>query len=225
MKDSLNNFFTKANDKVQSLLPNLLGMNPPMGGPNHKGRYFGPVNNSGLSRSEGITYKENPNSPRGSGQGQIVPLILKENGIPVRDTSSNFLPGFTPIGYYTKDYKTFKGKVKAIRFVEEGDGAASGYSLKLNENDLINTKKIFEDQVSKTDKVTGDFKFSLQSNSNNWPGEIPTNPQMWDYKNTRSSWTGRDEKKPWLRGTHHNQGKGSPYENEDPVYFGFELII
>lgn len=227
MNDSLNNFFTKANDKVQALLPNILGINPPMGGPNHKGRYFGPVNNTGISRSEGIVYKENPNSPRGSGQGQIVPLKLTNNGIPVRNPGTQFLPGFTPISYYTKDYETFKGKVRAIRFVEEGEGAASGYSLNVN-NDFLNTKDKFEDQVSRTDKVTGDFKFSLQSQNNlaNWPGEIPTNPQKWaEGHDSRSSWTGRQERRPWLRGTHHNDGKGTPYENEDPVYFGFEMII
>lgn len=227
MNDSLNNFFTKANDRVQALLPNILGINPPMGGPNHKGRYFGPVNNTGISRSEGIVYKENPNSPRGSGQGQIVPLKLTNNGIPVRNPGTQFLPGFTPISYYTKDYETFKGKVRAIRFVEEGEGAASGYSLNVN-NDFLNTKDKFEDQVSRTDKVTGDFKFSLQSQNNlaNWPGEIPTNPQKWaEGHDSRSSWTGRQERRPWLRGTHHNDGKGTPYENEDPVYFGFEMII
>lgn len=225
MADSLNNFFSKANDKVQALLPNILGINPPMGGPNHRGRYFGPVNKTGISRSDGLNYKENPNPS----QGQIVPLILKNNGIPVRDSSTNFLPGFTPIGYYTKNYQTFKGKVKAIRFVEEGEGAASGYSLKLNQDYVFHTSDIFRDNLEKYDKVAGDFKFGLQNNSNiaNWPdGSIPTDPQKWSgLHDSRSSWTGRNELKPWLRGSHHNGGRGTPYENEDPVYFGFEIII
>jgi len=223
--DSLNNFFDKANNKVQTLLPNLLGLTPPIKAKNHSGRYFGPDNDTGVSRTSMIDYTENPNP----GQGQISPLIVVPP--PIEDPEDRNLPGFTPIYYYTKEYETDKGKIRAIQFETEGVGAKSGYSLNLSryktgeKGNFVTSAQDFEYY---RDKVSNDFLTNLQSqdNSRNWPGgEIPTNSFNLTSESERENFTGRNEPKPFLRGSHFSGGKGTPYENEDPVFFGFEIII
>jgi hypothetical protein len=223
--DSLNNFFDKANNKVQTLLPNLLGLTPPIKAKNHSGRYFGPDNDTGVSRTSMIDYTENPNP----GQGQISPSIVVPP--PIEDPEDRNLPGFTPIYYYTKEYETYKGKIRAIQFETEGVGAKSGYSLNLSryktgeKGNFVTSAQDFEYY---RDKVSNDFLTNLQSqdNSRNWPaGQIPTNSFNLTSESERENFTGRNEPKPFLRGSHFSGGKGTPYENEDPVFFGFEIII
>ena len=224
--DSLNNFFDKANNKVQTLLPNLLGLTPQIQAKNHSGRYFGPNNETGVSRTRMIDYTENPNP----GQGQISPAIVVPP--PIDYPEDRNLPGFTPIYYYTKEYDTYKGKIKAIQFETEGVGAKSGYSLNLSryktgeKGYFVTSAQDFEYY---RDKVSNDFLTNLQSidNSRNWPGEqIPTSPFNLTSESDRESFVGKyDSSSPWLRGSHFSGGKGTPYENEDPVFFGFEIII
>ena len=224
--DSLNNFFDKANNKVQALLPNLLGLTPQVQAKNHSGRYFGPDNETGVSRTRMIDYTENPNP----GQGQISPAIVVPP--PIDYPEDRNLPGFTPIYYYTKEYDTYKGKIKAIQFETEGVGAKSGYSLNLSryktgeKGYFVTSAQDFEYY---RDKVSNDFLTNLQSidNSRNWPGEqIPTSPFNLTSESDRESFVGKyDSSSPWLRGSHFSGGKGTPYENEDPVFFGFEIII
>ena len=224
--DSLNNFFDKANNKVQTLLPNLLGLTPQIQAKNHSGRYFGPDNETGVSRTRMIDYTENPNP----GQGQISPAIVVPP--PIDYPEDRNLPGFTPIYYYTKEYDTYKGKIKAIQFETEGVGAKSGYSLNLSryktgeKGYFVTSAQDFEYY---RDKVSNDFLTNLQSidNSRNWPGEqIPTSPFNLTSESDRESFVGKyDSSSPWLRGSHFSGGKGTPYENEDPVFFGFEIII
>ena len=222
--DSLNNFFDKANAKVQTFLPNLLGLTPQIQAKNHSGRYFGPDNETGVSRTRMIDYKENPNP----GQGQISPAIVVD---PPEGEQRN-LPGFTPISYYTRDYETYKGKIRAIQFETEGVGAKSGYSLDLSGYDTGEKGYFvssFDDFESQRDKISSDFLTSLQSRKNirNWPDkQIPTSPFNLMSESDRESFVGRyDASSPWLRGNHFSGGKGTPYENEDPVIFGFEIII
>lgn len=224
--DSLNNFFDKANNKVQTFLPNLLGLTPQIQAKNHSGRYFGPDNETGVSRTRMIDYTENPNP----GQGQISPSIVVPP--PIEYPEDRNLPGFTPIYYYTKEYDTYKGKIKAIQFETEGVGAKSGYSLNLSryktgeKGNFITSAMDFEYH---RDKVSNDFLTNLQSmdNSKNWPDEqIPTSPFNLTSESDRESFVGSyDSSSPWLRGSHFSGGKGTPYENEDPVFFGFEIII
>jgi hypothetical protein len=224
--DSLNNFFDKANNKVQSFLPNLLGLTPQIQARNHSGRYFGPDNETGVSRTRMIEYRENPNP----GQGQISPAIVVD---PPEGEQRN-LPGFTPISYYTREYETYKGKIRAVQFETEGVGAKSGYSLNLSgyktgEKGQFYTS--FRDFEYSRDSVSSGFLTNLQSgrkfNRKNWPGEIvPTDSSNLSSESDRESFVGRyDSSKPWLRGNHFSGGKGTPYENEDPVFFGFEIII
>lgn len=223
--DSLNNFFDKANSKVQTLLPNLLGLTPQIQARNHSGRYFGPDNETGVSRTRTIEYRENPNP----NQGQISPAIVVD---PPGGEKRN-LPGFTPISYYTKEYDTYKGKVVAVQFETEGIGAKSGYSLNLsgyNTGEKGEFVTSFNDFEFNRDLVTSDFITNLQSsrksNRKNWPGEeVPTSADKLSSVNDRESFVGRYDSDSWLRGNHFSGGKGTPYENEDPVFFGFEIII
>jgi len=237
MADSLNNFFDKANSKVQGLTNNLLGISAPsISAKNHSGRYFGPDNDSGTARTSLIEYDKNPNPD----QGQLSPAI------PV-DSDEKYPAGFTPITYYTKEYQTYKGKVRAFHIDPDLEfmAAKSGHSINVTSKVLLDTEqrskenkaylnkfnddnlRITERKVGENDSQT-DFKFNLQDNTSlsNWPGGVnPNVPRILVGGSDRSSFTGTNETKSWVKSKFHSGGQGTPYENEDPVYFGFEIII
>jgi hypothetical protein len=238
MADSLNNFFDKANSKIQGGFNNLLGISAPsISAKNHSGRYFGPDNESGTARTSLIEYDKNPNPD----QGQLSPAI------PVA-SEEKYPAGFTPITYYTREYQTYKGKVRAFHLDPdlEDMAAKSGHSINVT-NKLIfldteqrskdnrsylnkfndDNLKITERRVGENDAQT-DFKFGLQDDKSlsNWPGEFnPNVPRILNGGSERSSFTGTNETKSWIKSKFHSGGQGTPYENEDPVYFGFEIII
>lgn len=235
MADSLSNFFDKANSKVQGAFNKLLGMEAsPMMPPGHSGVFFGPMNASGVPRTRLISYETNPNPDR----GQLSPAIsVGSEGYPA---------GFTPISYYSRDYDTFSGKLTAF-FIGNNDNSAvaSGKSLDVSTKQLMDTEtklknnkeylnKFNDDNLKITNRKVGendaqtDFKFSLQDDKylKNFPGEFnPGIPKILVGNDPRNSFTGTNEPKSWVTSKFHSGGKGTPFENEDPVYFGFELII
>jgi hypothetical protein len=222
---SLNNFFDLANQQVQNNFQSLLTGNPKVQAKYHSGKYFGPDSENGIYRTVDIPLTTNPNP----GQGQVSPAVVVEP--PLGEIRP--LPGFTPIQYYTREYDTYKGRIKAIQFVTEGFGAKSGYSLDLNAGIFNNgvlgeLHESYNKLVANRDKTSADFISSLQSYDNVtiWPDEvIPSNPINYSVGLQRENFTGRFESKPWLSSTHNSGGKGTPYENEDPVFFGFEVVI
>jgi len=193
--DSLNNFFDKAGQKTSELFLGKGGKVPN----NHSGKYVGPGDSDGINRTSGSDFTSNPNpSP-----GQKSPASsLSENGI-------SYPAGFTPISYY----KSPSGEI----IVEP-----VGNPIEIESKFKLNRESYFEFN----DYPTSDFKFGLEdeSNSSNWPGEsIPYN--MIGSKNDRESFDGSYNKKPWEKSAWWSGGEGTPYENEDPVYFGFEIEI
>ena len=235
MAGSLDNFFDKANSKIQGAANKLLGMEPsPMMPKNHSGVFFGPMNASGVPRTQLISYDKNPNPE----QGQLSPAIsVGSKGYPA---------GFTPISYYSRDYDTFSGKLTAFYLGNNDNSAvASGKSLDVSNKELMDTEKksksnkeylnkFNDDNLSVTQRKVGendpqtDFKFSLQDDKSlsNWPGSFnPGIPKILVGNDPRNSFTGTNEAKSWIRSKFHSGGQGTPYENEDPVYFGFEIII
>jgi hypothetical protein len=186
------------------------------------GTYFGPDGQSGIYRTIVVPYTENPNP----GQGQANPAV----SVDALPGQVRQLPGFTPIIYYTRDYDTFKGRITAIVFDREGVGAASGFSVNVEGTIKGETPNSYSYGESNRDLTTAQFLNSLQTlnvqpNFANYPdGKVPSNPISF-FHDLKSSFTGRLEKRHWLRGTHHSGGQGTPYENEDPVWFGFEVVI
>ena len=237
MADSLNNFFDKANSQIQSGFNNLLGISgPPISAKYHSGRYFGPDNESGTARTLLISYDKNPNPD----QGQLSPAIPVES-------EEKYPAGFTPIRYYTKEYETYKGKVVAFHIDPDLQfmAAKSGHSIDVTNKLLLDTEQRYKDnkaylnkfnddnlriterKVGENDSQT-DFKFGLQDDTSlsNWPGQFnPNVPRILIGGSDRSSFTGTNESKSWVKSSFHSGGQGTPYENEDPVYFGFEIII
>ena len=235
MAGSLDNFFDKANSKIQGSFNKLLGMeSSPMMPKSHSGVFFGPMNASGVARTSLLSYEKNPNPD----QGQLSPAVsVGSEGYPA---------GFTPISYYTREYGTFKGKLTAFYLGNnDSEAAASGRSLDVSNKELMDTEKRLnsnkeylnkfnDDNLAITTRKVGendpqtDFKFSLQDDKSlsNWPGSFnPGIPKILVGNNPRSSFTGTNEPKPWVRSKFHSGGQGTPYENEDPVYFGFEIVI
>lgn len=115
-------------------------------------------------------------------------------------------PGLTPVSYF----KTEDGEIylKPI-----------GTPLEISDK-FASNKKSLEDFE---DDRTSDFKFGF-SDSEVWPdGKAPTN--LIGSKNSRESFDGSFENKSWEPQKWWSGSGGTPHENEDPVYFGFEIII
>ena len=227
MSTSLNNFFDQANNRVQANVQSLLTRAPYIQADLHSGRYFGPDSTSGIYRTVLVSPTKNPNPD----QGQISPAVAVEA---FDNNEIKPLPGFTPIGYFTRVYETRRGKVLAVQFETEGVGAKSGYSLNIDAggSTILGEIPTSYNYFEKTrDVTTAQFQTSLQSLDTQpgyavWPdGFPPTNPKNFLPEYERENFTGRNEPKPFLRGGHHSGGSGTPYENEDPVYFSFEIII
>jgi hypothetical protein len=227
MSTSLNNFFDQANNRVQANVQSLLTRAPYIQADLHSGRYFGPDSTSGIYRTVLISPTKNPNPD----QGQISPAVAVEA---FDNNEIKPLPGFTPIGYFTRVYETRRGKVLAVQFETEGEGARSGYSLDIDAggSTILGEIPTSYNYFEKTrDVTTAQFQTSLQSLDTQpgyavWPdGFPPTNPKNFLPEYERENFTGRNEPRPFLRGGHHSGGSGTPYENEDPVYFSFEIII
>jgi len=200
MPDSLNNFIDKAGKRISDILGNKTDI---PNTDNHSGNYIGPGEAAGINRTDGISLKLNPNpSP-----GQLSPAKpLSENG-------KVYPAGFTPVSYYR---------------TEGGE-----YMIKPGGGDNINPSKIddkFKDNLNSysnfDDKSAADFKFGLSNEeySSNWPDDSIPLTRI-DSKNDRETFDGSFETKSWEKSTWWSGGEGTPYENEDPVYFGFELEI
>lgn len=203
MSDSLNNFIQKAGQSVSDKLSSAV-LGKPVdvpGAKKHTGAYVGPGQNEGVTRTSGGDFSTNPNpSP-----GQRSPAVsLTENDI-------RYPAGFTPVSYY----KNTSGEIIIN---------PSGNPLDIEKK--YNSAKDALDKFS--DNATSDFKFGLSDDrySSNWPGDtVPFN--LISGKNDRSAFDGSFNEKSWTSDKNRwwSLGEGTPFENEDPVYFGFEMEI
>jgi hypothetical protein len=235
MSDSLNNFINKAGQSVSEKLSNsILGKSISVdGSENHSGNYIGPGNSDVNNRTQGVDLKENPNpSP-----GQFSPA-KSFDGNPA---------GFTPIKYYRIPVKNSNPKEKTglDRFRRNDEGSENSDVPKEEVKPISDYKIIIDEpgrSISKTDErfadnkntyknfndPTGDFRFGLldPTYSSNWPNDsIPISGINGLEKNDREAWDGSVGTKPWVKHQYWGGGEGTPYENEDPVYFGFEIEI
>jgi hypothetical protein len=210
MSDSLNNFIDKAGRGVSEKLSRAIIGKPVKveGAKNHSGNYVGPGDNPGINRTDGINLKDNPNpSP-----GQVSPVkSLSENG-------KSYPAGFTPISYYKKENGEF-----TIKPGHSISGQPIENSVEQNTEDKFKRNK---QGYRDFNDPTLDFKFSLSDDtySSNWPGdEVPSN--IISEKNARETFDGSFGDNPWEKQRWWSGGEGTPYENEDPIYFGFEIEI
>ncbi len=115
-------------------------------------------------------------------------------------------PGFTPVSYF----KTDEGEIYL---------KPSGTPLDISDKFASNKKSLDDFE----DTRTSNFKFGF-SNPEVWPDEkAPIN--LIGTKNSRESFDGSFENKSWEPQKWWSGSGGTPHENEDPVYFGFEVII
>jgi hypothetical protein len=222
MADSLSNFIDTASSKASGALQNkvndILGLNGKEkieGSDKHSGNYIGPGGGGappGIQRSNFYPPTTNPNpSP-----GQLSPLTgLEESGV-------RYPPGFTPISYYRNNNgeAILDEKISGVK-IEPGKGLIGALNPTLPQNRLeenIDSWNKFNDQQSI------DFKFGLsdQAYSSNWPGDTVPDNTLSDTE----YFSGAIGNKPWEGGNRHwGGGYGTPFENEDPVYYGFEIEI
>ncbi len=232
MSDSLNNFFKKIGDKL-SFGNNIRRAKPPYGSLLHSGLYYGPGENPGphdINRTRSINLTENPNpSP-----GQLSPAIGLKDEKHMFGLNRSYPAGFTPLSYY-RNYKVNadEGQPEFI-IIPTGN-----FPLKPSDKFEINTStwnkgvSIGGQNSDNMDRpgVGGfddpsqyDFKYGLQ-NYDNWPnGSIPLQPTTG--KNDYESFDGAtDNDSNSFNRSSVAWSNGTPHENEDPVYFGFEIII
>lgn len=195
--DGLNNFFQNVTNKLGDLTAN------PRAGKR-------PTQESGDNKTQ-----------MSSSDGSIIKgvQLIEENGI---SGSRKQQPGFTPISYY-RYKKTFdeNGEVKYLPFSgsKNADGNYEDEVFIKPPNNWRKTEEFFGENSSKWDNNQKDFKFSLQDfvQYNSSKNEIYTSDGGMDANSWESSMdkdTARISNYP-----------GTPDDNEDPVYFGFEVII
>jgi hypothetical protein len=232
MSDSLNNFFEKLGDKL-SFGNKIRRAKAPYGSTLHSGAYFGPGENPGpneVNRTRVTNLVENPNpSP-----GQVSPAVGLRDEKHMFGLNRSYPAGFTPLSYY-RNYKinSDEGQPEFI-IIPNGN-----FPLKPNDKFESNTSTWnkgtsiggFNPENMERDGVGGfddptqyDFKYGLQ-NYDNWPnGSIPL--QSTTGKNDYESFDGSTDNDPnTFNRSSVAWSSGTPHENEDPVYFGFEIII
>lgn len=232
MSNSLNNFFQKLGDKL-SFGNNIRRSPLPYGSILHSGIYYGPGETPGpydVSRTNYINLTENPNpSP-----GQKSPATGLKDDNHMFGLNRSYSPGFTPLSYY-RNYQanSDQGQPEFI-IIPEGKN-----QLKPNEKFEINTSSwnkgtsiggMNSDSLERSgvggfdDQSQYDFKYGLQ-NYDNWPnGSIPLQPTSG--KNDYESFDGSSDNDPnSFNRSSVAWSSGTPHENEDPVFFGFEIII
>ncbi len=220
MADSLNNFFEKAGEKLGEIYGNK--KIKPDGTTKFSGLYTGP-NGGGISRTEGsdaIGQSINPNpSP---GQKSPAKSLTDESG-------KSYPAGFTPLSYFRTGAEIIILPV-GNNILEMGDKFESNSSSFNNGVGVGGTSPGSKNGILGVDDRTHyDFKYSLDKYEN-WPNEAP--PLKPIGKNDRESFDGSFSDKSWEKiGNQEfnrnavNWAAGTPHENEDPVYFGFDIII
>lgn len=224
MADSLNNFFRKAGDKL-SFGNKFRRAKLPKGSNLYSGLYYGPGDNEGVIRTQGGFYLENPNPSPGQSSGG-VPLTDLNHKFGINKT---YPAGFTPISYYRISPESEfiiipSGKTP----LKMGDKLNSNIAS-LNGGQGLNGKIPNSGIGGFDDLTSSDFKYGMK-NHNNWPnGSVPLEPKE---KNDKESFDGSFGSKPWDNSESQEFNKmsvswanGTPHENEDPVFFGFEMII
>lgn len=232
MSNSLNNFFQNLGGKL-SFGNKIRRSKSPYGSTLHSGVYFGPGENPGpneVNRTNVTNLLENPNpSP-----GQVSPAIGLKDEHHMFGLNRSYPAGFTPLSYY-RNYKinSDEGKPELI-IIPTGN-----FPLKPNDKFESNTSTwnkgtsiggFTSENMERTgvggfdDGSQYDFKYNLQ-NYDNWPeGSIPL--QSTTGKNDYESFDGSTDSDPeTFNRSSVAWSNGTPHENEDPVYFGFEIII
>jgi hypothetical protein len=222
MADSLSNFISQASSKASGALQNkvndvlgLQGKEKVAGSDSHSGNYIGPGGGGappGIQRSNFYPPTTNPNpSP-----GQLSPLTsLSESGI-------RYPAGFTPISYYRNNNgeAILDEKISGFK-IEPGKGLVGALNPTLPQNRLEENKESWN---KFNDQQSIDFKFGLsdQAYSSNWPGDTVPDNTLSDTE----YFSGAVGNRSWEGGNRHwGGGYGTPFENEDPVYYGFEIEI
>jgi hypothetical protein len=212
MADGLNNFFQSFSGALGNTLGNPSGINLQIpGGGLVRQPFLQPqnllssvyINYGGVSRTSGNSISKSP--------GVSLPETRKTGTLSPDPISGGFIytpdiilqqPGFTPIEYY----KTPTGEFKIVP---------------------PQNSKSYEERVSDFEKApsligddrTTDFRFKLADYVS-----------VISQKNLLETADGGTSQKPWERGDimknkFENLGEDSRSDNEDPVYFGFEVII
>ena len=232
MSDSLNNFFRELGDKL-SFGNKVRRSKPPEGSLLHSGIYYGPGETPGpadINRTQVTNLVENPNpSP-----GQISPGIGLRDENHMFGLNRSYPAGFTPLSYY-RNYKinSDEGQPEFIIIptgnfpLKPGEKFESNTST-WNKGTSIGGQTAENMERSGVggfdDKSQYDFKYGLQ-NYDNWSnGSIPLQPTTG--KNDYESFDGSTDNDPnTFNRSSVAWSSGTPLENEDPVYFGFEVII
>jgi len=216
MADGLNNFFNSLGGQLGSAIGNPTAQQRPgipLSGP-VRTPFLVPNDllssvykyEKGVERTVGVTPKK----------GEFVPspaVTLNEdrsksvNGQPYTRTRTQ-AAGFTPISYYKALDPKYPNGGEIFLHIPQ--------NLKTTAEKLSENKKSYDDYG---DNIQSDFKFSLDD-FNSFVGK----------KNELETWDGGNGGNSWVSGVDQMPAKlsnysGTPYDNEDPVYFGFEIII
>lgn len=224
-QNSLGNFFDQGGKKVNEAIEkkggDLLGLESANveGAEQHSGAYIGP-GQKGVTRTLFYTPTENPNpSP-----GQQNPTQQLD------DESGNKWPaGFTPIMYYRADNgDVHLGSMLRGGALEPGEGLSGALKVTSPQSrleDNIRSWEKFEDYQSVEFKYPLSGKLKDPSYYVNMPGQVFPNNDLPDYYFDGGD--GSQATKPWTKGITEKMriSQGTPFENEDPVYFGFEVEI
>ncbi len=228
MSDSLNNFFRKAGDRL-SFGSKFRRAKLPKGSNIYSGLYYGPGDIEGVVRTQGGIYLENPNPSPGQSFG----------GVPLTDTNHKFglnktyPPGFTPVSYYKispeSEFIIIPSGKYPLGMGDKFESNTSALNGGVSIGGLSPDAQGFPGVGGFDDTTSFDFRYGLH-NYDNWPdGSIPLTPKG---KNDIESFDGSFGSKPWEKSESQEFNKmavawsnGTPHENEDPVVFGFEVII
>jgi hypothetical protein len=235
MADSLSNFIDRAggasSGAIQGKVNDLLGLAKSKipGADKHSGNQVGPgEGGTQIQRTNFYTPSTNPNE---NGPGQISPI-----GPGLKDEKGAGYPwGFTPITYYrtTKDGVAIEDprgveKISGVN-LEPGSNVKNGV---LNPSTQYSKTEKARENLSKFDDgQTLDFKYGLSDfeYSSNWPGDsLPDQANLIQANNPDVYFDGSNQKKRSWQPGHQNPvqpAEGTPFENEDPVYYGFEMEI
>jgi hypothetical protein len=209
MSDGLNNFFQSFSGKLGNALGNPSAQKKP-GIPTS-----GPTRNPFLDPTtllSSVYLPTNGDSRTSSGgpfqNGSTSPLLALEEdrtksaGGTTYNRQRKQQPGFTPLNYYR---------------------TATGEKFIAIPSNLRNTNERFSEILDDYDKFgderASDFKFSLKDYV-----------RFFGSENGLEAWDGGPGGNPWESNIDQNPSKLSsfsqtPYDNEDPVWFGFEIIL
>lgn len=226
--DSLNNFISKVGGEL-SFGNKFRRARQPNGSNNHTGYYFGP-GDQGINRTEwgGISDKNEAGIQSSPAKG------LKDDNH-IFGINRSYPAGFTPVSYF----KRYSGIDQELIIIPKGNFISRTLdkietnSMTLNSGNGLIGSPISINGYSNVSGFSNqslfDFKYGLDIYEN-WPNS--KKPLRADSKNNVESFDGSYSDKSWDKTSSLDfsrssvmNSEGTPYENEDPVFFGFEIII